>query len=128
MRLFRHKKYQTVFKGLLVVLYFTLLGSQLSHKFYICANFSARIFKGCHCKIAHTRPSIHNASTQLNYPKSPSLTLDKRYELKPIFALLSPAFVVDHILVDGQKEFNVFCQVFIHVYGAHYPLRGPPAA
>jgi hypothetical protein len=127
MSFFSHKKYGTVFKGILVVLYLVLLGSQLSHKFYLCANFSSRVSQGCHCNFAHTQPFSHCGSSLLNHRNTSSFSLDKRYELKPIFALLSLAFSLNPVFVDDKKEFNSFCQVFIPSYFAIHPLRGPPS-
>ena len=114
-------------KGTLVVLYVILFGSQLSDKFYLYANFTSRRIKGCHCKIAHTRPFIHSGSSLLDHQRVSSLSLDKRYEFKAIFALLSPEFTLNTVFVDGKNEFSTFYQVFLPSHFALHPLRGPPS-
>jgi hypothetical protein len=127
MSLFRHKKYGFIFKGVLFVLYFVLFGSPLSHKFYLCANFSSRLFKACHCKVAHTEPSVHNGPLLLGHKNISSLSLDKRYELKSTFALVSPEVGLNPVFIDHTGAYNSFCQVFVFSNSVVHPLRGPPS-
>lgn len=127
MSLFRHKKYGVIFKGVLFVLYFVLFGSQLSHKFYLCANFSSRPFKACHCKGPHAESSVRNESSLLDHRNISSLSLDKRYELKSTFSLLSPEVGIIPVFIDCKREFNSFRQVFLYSNSVVHPLRGPPS-
>jgi hypothetical protein len=82
MRLLIHR---VAFKALLALFYLIVLGAQLSHKFYYCANAPIRAFKYQH---AQSTEQFRPAGSALSNVKSYfPLSLDKRYEFKGKFAI-----------------------------------------
>jgi len=127
MRLLQHRKYSAIFKGIVVLAYLVLLGSQLSRKFYVCANSPSRAFKGRHSQVAHIQLSGHGTPLFLDHKKSSSLSLDKRYEFKHVFALVDPVVYLPSYILPAKQAFSSCCRVFIQSYSRVNPLRGPPS-
>ena len=127
MNLFRHKKYRTVFKGTFIVLYLALFGSQLSHKFYLFANFSSGQFKEYNFRLARKQTFLQRDSPLLDHQGRARLHLNKRYAFKQIFAIFSPEVTLKPVYANCKKEFTAFYETFSLSYFAVHPLRGPPS-
>lgn len=127
MSLFTHRKRQTIFKAILLLAYIALFGSQLSHKFYICANFLTHSYKRCHCATPHIRPTLHGNSSIADQRRAALLSLDKRYELKPVFGLITPSFQLGIVSPDVKKEFALFCPSSYSCIPVIPSLRAPPS-
>ena len=127
MSLFNHKERQNICKGIILLLYLGLFGSQLSHKFYICANFSSRLFKHAHSKIVHTKLSIHSSFSLVDHQRNSFLSLDKRYESKPIFGLIAPSIQLSVDFIVIRSEYGPGYSNYNYADPASLSLRGPPS-
>lgn len=108
------------FKGIFAVIGLTLFTAQVSYKFYSSASMPP-----------FRHPAKHSGYSGhgLMAPRSAtfSLSLDKRFDLKPAFALLTPIFHLPHFkaavcilvcLPDGKPQIGETASIY---------LRGPPA-
>jgi hypothetical protein len=103
------------------------LGSQLSAKFYLCANAPTgtcrltgyHVIKGKPCSQGPTARLIHN-----NYS---SYSLDKRYHFKHVFALLCPEFECPSHSPQYKVEIPQGEGTFIDSCAIANHRRGPPA-
>jgi hypothetical protein len=127
MGLFKQRKNSSAFKGALALLYLILFGSQLSYKFYLCANSPIRTIKTGNWQCTSKEPSSGRGSMLLDYKKLSTLSIDKRYEFKHAFAVPPPEISLQ---VEYSEKRRQVC--FEHWYSipANYiiqPLRGPPS-
>ena len=118
---FRHFLIRVViaFTGVLVI------APQVSYKFYLCANLPAPSLKTSHK--THVRSSLADvAGSLLKHERRHRLTIDKRYTVKLVFALL-PA----RLSISEQSMCTVIPVMPKPVSGADpflidHRLRGPP--
>jgi hypothetical protein len=127
MNLLRHRRNITAFKGFLVVLYFILFVSQLSHKFYLYANSPTRLLKIYVWEVSHQASIVHSRPSLLKHKKFSSLSVDKRYEMQHIVALFSPELRVSFSYLENDRETCSRCRPSILSSPAVQPLRGPPS-
>jgi hypothetical protein len=126
MGIFGQRKNSLAFKGALTLLYLILLGSQLSHKFYLCANSPIRAIKAAHRQCASDEPPIGQESMRLKHKNVSTLSIDKRYEFEHTFAVPAPeiSLQVEYSEIRTQVFFE--CWSYIPVTYVIQPFRGPP--
>jgi hypothetical protein len=102
-----------------------LLVPQLSYKFYLCANRPAWVHKH---RISHTQePAAGTHLASITHLHCRPLTIDKRYDLKYLFALApAPAQVHTISCTAMFIEHPVLSAIWNFVPA--YRLRGPPPA
>jgi hypothetical protein len=103
MRLLRHKRNIAASKALLLVVYFILFVSQLSHKFYLCANSPTRLLNIYVWEVSHQASTVDSSPLLLKHKMFSSLSVDKRYEMKHIFALFSPELKVSFSYLENDR-------------------------
>ncbi|HLZ88853.1 MAG TPA: hypothetical protein VKQ52_16475 [Puia sp.] len=99
---------------------------QLSSKFYLCANAPVDPF-AVRC-ISHdgNRPADPSGSS-LAHERHPSLSLDKRYTVKHVFALLPVSPGLCERCADGPETCTVGTPPAVHPPQSSHRLRGPPS-
>lgn len=127
MRLLGNKKYRSAFKGVISLAYVILLGSQLSHKFYLCANSPTDPLKHSHSRVEHTQRSAAGSYSLLAHKNAASLSLDKRYENEHLIALVDPLFYFPSHFLPRKQGFSPRYRRFIQTCFHVNPLRGPPS-
>jgi hypothetical protein len=127
MNILRHKRHIAAFRGLLVMLYFILFVSPLSHKFYLYANSPTRLLKIYVWEVSHQASNVYSHPSLLKHQMVSSLSVDKRYEMKHIFALFSPEFKVSFSYLENDRETCDGCRPSILSCPAVQLLRGPPS-
>ncbi|MBS1606059.1 MAG: hypothetical protein JST42_25605 [Bacteroidetes bacterium] len=126
MNVLGQKKYRIIFKSILVLLYVSLLGSQLSHKFYIHANFRARSFAKFRSVPAQPNPVIHGNISLINHEKAAALSIDKRYQLESLFDLATPLFQLSFLPFYPARVDGLYHASLKNLSVAIPSLRGPP--
>jgi hypothetical protein len=127
MGIFGHRKSSLAFKGALTLLYLILLGSQLSHKFYLCANTPIRTITTEHGECTFDEPSSGRTTIFLNFKKFSALSIDKRYEFEHTFVVPGPEINlrIEYSEITTQVCLESWCCISSN-YVAQ-PFRGPPA-
>jgi len=124
---FGHKKHATLFKSVLAILYVSLLGSQLSIKFYLCANSPAGIFRFEHRQTMERKQANAGFASFFKHRKHASFSLDKRYHFKHFVVLLSPEFHCLSAVCRHKAQTLLNECAFINASAGNNPRRGPPA-
>jgi hypothetical protein len=123
----KQRKNSIELKAALTLFYLILFGSQLSHKFYQCADSHIRAYKADHWRCTSNNLFIGNGSMLLNYKKPFTLSIDKRYEFKHAFALSSPEISLQFEYSERRKLACFECWYSIHANYVIRPFRGPPS-
>jgi hypothetical protein len=126
MRFFGKEIHRIAFKPVLALFYFILLGPQLSHKFYFCANSPIRAFKYCHSQSTANGQLRPVASALSNVKRYFTLSIDKRYKFNDKFAIRLPEISLQYIYLLWRHEVyfrRPYTTSFIDII---HPLRGPP--
>lgn len=120
----RHRWRRSAFKCILSVIGLALFTAQLSYKFYLFAN-SPVIQSGrgstTHSVNVKGHPSIPNYHTRVH------LLLDKRYDYKHTYALVTPVFQVQHFPQNSINSFSILPVKVITTANWITFFRGPPA-
>jgi hypothetical protein len=115
----KNKRSRFAFKCILSLICLILFSVQLSYKFY---QFSS--FPSSHNLVSY---NVRTGDKQIrNSPDKTSLSLDKRYDARHLFALISPFFDMAHPFVQNKCEFQVFRPAIIFSIRRIISLRGPP--
>lgn len=123
----RHRKYSAAFKGIVVLVYVILFGSQLSHKFYLCANSPTKAYKHSQSRVEHSqRPGV-GINALLVHKRVSSLSLDKRYETQHEIALADPVSYFPTYILPAKQELSSHQPIDTQSYFRINPLRGPPS-
>jgi hypothetical protein len=128
MGVFRHKRYAICFKAVFAILYVILLGSQLSVKFYLCANSPTGACGAAHCTVTRGKHSDSNLTAHIVHRTYASYSLDKRYHLRYVFARLHPEFNCLSHIVPHKAEVSVGERRSVDFCALTNPRRGPPFA
>jgi hypothetical protein len=123
---------------MLSVICLVLFTAQLSYKFYLFASVPAftngdEIISHKSRAISHKGETISRETGNPGNPGTPNyhgkvrLLLDKRYEQKHIFVLLAPTVGVDHLPLNGKREFYYCPESNLSNSPLTTSLRGPPA-
>jgi hypothetical protein len=126
MGLLGHKKYAILFKSVFAVLYVILLGSQLSIKFYLCANSPAGSFRLERHQAMQRKPASDGLASLLKHRKHASFSLDKRYHFKHFFVLLSPEVSCHSAIYRHRARILPEEGRFSDAFAVGNPRRGPP--
>jgi hypothetical protein len=121
----RHKKRETAFKGVLILIGLALFIVQLSDKFYKFANnpfieFSSR---------GDARPySLHRVflNAEPGFSSNCCFTPDRRYHPENGFGLFMPVFFQRQWLVQYDAEFYTINEAMVWSAIRMTSLRGPP--
>ncbi len=127
MRLVGQKLRRMTFKAVFTLFYFILLGSQLSHKFYFCANSPTRAFKYLHARSTAGEQFRSGGSALSNIKKYFPLSIDKRYEFKDRFAIPSPEISLQFLYLIPAPEIFFICPSAISSTYIIRRQRGPPS-
>jgi hypothetical protein len=128
MGVFRHKRYAICFKAVFAILYAILLGSQLSVKFYLCANSPTGAGGAAHCPGICGKQPNSSLTAHVVHRTYVSYSLDKRYHFKHVFALSNPVFSCPSHLLSYKAEVSVRERIFVDFCALINPRRGPPSA
>ncbi|HMI01189.1 MAG TPA: hypothetical protein VK541_01830 [Pedobacter sp.] len=120
----KHRWRRSAFKCTLSVIGLVLFTVQLSYKFYLFASIPV---------IQLTHDSISYAANLKSHPATPNyhsyvhLLLDKRYDYKHTYTLITPQFQVQHFREKSIKLFDIFPAAAISTTHPAALFRGPPA-
>ena len=128
MGVFRHKRYAICFKAVFAVLYVILLGSQLSVKFYLCANAPTGAYGAAHYPGMRGKQSNSSLTAHVVHKTYVSYSLDKRYHFKHVFAPADPEFSCSSHRLSYKAEVSVRERMFVDFCALINPRRGPPSA
>jgi len=101
MRLEKYKWRHSAFKGILSVIGLALFTAQLSYKFYFFANIP--VVQSGHGGITGSA-NVKNCRDLPDYHNNARLLLDKRYDYRHTYALITPLFQVPSI---REKRFRL---------------------
>ena len=124
MRFGKHRWRQSAFKCTLSVIGLVLFTAQLSYKFYLFA--SIPVIQSGHNGFSYTA-NVKSPPAKPNYHSSVHLLLDKRYDYKHAYALITPLFQVQHFREESKKLFDIFPATAISTTNPAALFRGPPA-
>jgi hypothetical protein len=122
-----HKKYVLFSKGIFALLYVILLGSQLSVKFYLCANSPIGANRVDHRRVMLGKQARPDFAARFVRKNCASYSLDKRYHFKHHFTLLYPQYNYFSCLPQDKEQISLHEGVFVHSFAYVNLLRGPPA-
>jgi hypothetical protein len=122
-----HKKYVLFSKGIFALLYVILLGSQLSVKFYLCANSPIGANRVGHRQVMPEKQASLGFASRFVHKNCASYSLDKRYHFKHHFTLLYPQFNCFPCLCQNKEQISLHESTFVDSYADVNLLRGPPA-
>ena len=120
---FRRKKWKRLYISSLTVIYLVFFTAQLSYKFHIYANFPlfGPFDNGTENKlITAFDPKVPNFDHKFH------LTVDKRYDLKHVFALVTPAIHIDRWNFADRRPLFLFTTGHDQAATSQNSLRGPP--
>lgn len=122
-----HKRYTIFSERVFALLYVILLGSQLSVKFYLCANSPIGTHRAGHRQVIGGKRAIAGAASRFVHKNFASYSLDKRYHFKHHFSLLYPQLNCFRCFHQNKAQISLFEGSFPHSYADVNLLRGPPA-
>jgi hypothetical protein len=122
-----HKKYTIFSKRIFALLYVILLGSQLSVKFYLCANSPIGTLRVSHRQVIDGKRTSPGVVSHFVHKNCASYSLDKRYHFKHHFTLLYPQYNCFSCLCQNKEQISRYESTFADSYADVNLLRGPPA-
>jgi hypothetical protein len=122
-----HKKYTIFSKRVFALLYVILLGSQLSVKFYLCANSPIGTLRASHRQMINGKLTSPGVVSYFVHKNCASYSLDKRYHFKHHLTLVYPQFNCFSCLRQNREQVSLHEGIFAHSYADVNLLRGPPA-
>jgi hypothetical protein len=122
---FRRNKWKKLYISSLAVIYLVFFTAQLSYKFHICANFPL---------FGVSDDGVDNKLEAAFDSKGPNvdhkfyLSVDKRYDFKHVFGLVTPSFTIEHWYFVDWNPILTYSAGHQPALPGYKALRGPPAA
>jgi len=124
MRFGKHRWRWSAFKCTLSVIGLILFTAQLSYKFYLFANVP--VIQSGHNSLSYSA-NVKSHPANPNYHSDVHLLLDKRYDYKHSYALITPLFQVQYFREKSIKLFDISPAKTISTTNPAALFRGPPA-
>ena len=119
MHLFRNKKWNKFYVSIVTVIYLVFFTAQLSYKFHVYSNFPPSFTE---CQVHH----LTSEPNSPNFDRKQCLSIDKRFEVKHVLALLTPAIGITDHDYPAKKETVPSNHSIIVSSPVVRTLRGPP--
>lgn len=123
MSLLRRKKWKKLYVSILAVIYLVFFTTQLSYKFHLRSNFP---LAHSHARNSLQRSPLTSEPGGPNFNSKLLLSIDKRYELNHLPALITPEYRIDRWDLNDGKQTCTYCFPHTTPIPFYLTLRGPP--